>query len=664
MRPKPYEIDLINALRNATSQERIEYFEVMFQKNLNFFKTESPMLFGMLKSSSQDTFEINLTETFFDIIDSKTKQAIHPIGMLDNYAEQLGQWINLAWVDLLNFKVSISQFEDSIHNKCCRAIEAKTLGKFPGLPNVNQTKKINLKLDSDENVRYAPAVAFIGMSHGLHIIEYLRKTKHSHVLLYEPDPEKFVLSCYFLDYQSIKDSCKKYFLGVGENNFSVVAKLLLQDKQISPYSWVRVLPSENIENYASKVAQLKSLQMSKNDLFFPIDLQLKGFKSAANFFSEHVPLLTNNLKISAQSNIAIIGSGPSVVHDLDWLKANEKKIIIFSALSSVKLLVDNNIKVDFIFTLDSYSHHDNIKETFSIPDNVPIIAVYHTAKEFGEINNPLLLCGIERERNLVRFKLPVLFFGASTGNMALGFALMCQPKNIYLLGCDCAFSEDGMTAALGTSHEEELQKKFHGGSTGLEVKSNLHPDKNVRSNVMLYDISYSMELSISQYNQGTNIFNLSKTGAFIGGTKPARSEDLIIQTDMEKQTDIDKIIKSFEPAKKNINWFPFDIKAEEQLKKYKSNLIAHLDAPFSAWEDLIDTIDCSSYDVFSQLQTDHIDGRIGCYQNLFASMHRYILNNLLALDNFEKAKEVYTASIKFFAEVLEDVQWPEELDEF
>lgn len=662
---KPYALDVINALRCANIQEKISYMEAMYLKNKNFFEKESPGVYELITSSENDRFEIKLTDNFLDIFDSQTGEYLHPQGQLDNYAQALGQWVHGAWIDLLNFQVSISKQEDSIHNQFCRAMEMKTLAKFPGLPNVNVTKRINLKVcgEADE-LRYAPAVAFMGIAHGLHIIAYLNKTMHSHIVLYEPDKQKFLLSCHFLDYELLKNSCKMYYLAIGEEHFSLISKVLLQDKQISPFSWLRVLPYEKTADYMAKVAQLKSLQMSTNELFFPIDMQLKAFKAAVGFFEKKIPLLSSIPKINKKANIVLIGSGPSLDLDLPWLKQNQSKLIIFSALSAVKSLVKNQIKIDFIFTLDSKVNVQDVKSSFELPDEVPIVGVYHTAEEFLTLSNPLLLCGIQRERNLVRFKQPVDFYGASTINLALGFALLCEPENIYLIGCDCAFTKEGKITAVETAHNKELEKTFHEQSTSLLVKSNANPEETVPTNVMLYDISYSMEVSISFYSKGSNVINLSKTGAYIGGTTSALSENIILEDYSTKYADIEEIITRFQPAQKNSNWFAFDIDGHTQLNKYKKSLLDALKSPVTSWPEAIELIDSITYDVFAKLDENEVDGRLGCYQNLFAFMFRYILNNLLALDNIDDALLLHTESIKIFEEVIANLQWPNEMKGF
>lgn len=95
----------IEELRTCSPGSRVKVIEQLYQKNIDFFSRYRPDIIELIDKITCP-YEISITETFLDLVDSKTRSIAHPPS-LDDFAEALGQRNHGAWVDNVNVEKSV-----------------------------------------------------------------------------------------------------------------------------------------------------------------------------------------------------------------------------------------------------------------------------------------------------------------------------------------------------------------------------------------------------------------------------------------------------------------------------------------------------------------------------------------------------------------------------
>ncbi|MBW4933763.1 motility associated factor glycosyltransferase family protein [Marinobacter sp. F4206] len=225
-----------------------------------------------------------------------------------------------------------------------------------------------------------PSVVFLGCGLGYHI-EYL--TAQADVIdavVFEPDAERFALTLFTVDWEEI---CKR-FRGKGraisfciatdaseENVRRVLGKKMAEIVPLYPFfSW-----------YYNHLANVELYRIAKDlEKDLPVvganwgnyDFELRGLR---NVF--------HNLRLGGrhirpfeleESNIpvAVVGSGPSIDNRIEGLKACRDKLIVISAGTGLRALLNHGVRPDFHVELDAdymiYEMLTDIDEQFGLHD--------------------------------------------------------------------------------------------------------------------------------------------------------------------------------------------------------------------------------------------------------------------------------------------------------
>ena len=162
---------------------------------------------------------------------------------------------------------------------------------------------------------------------------------------------------------------------------------------------------------------------------------------------------------NSPGNIALVGAGPSLDDQLDWLQKNRDKLTVISVNTAGPVLKKHGIKADFHAAADSKQvvkedlRHSEVHNLLVSPYlNPGIIGEGAASCSILALESPL--CGWLRSADF--------FTGAtSAGSVTvtvIDMLLNNCPGNIYLLGGDMEFSGDRYYAR-GTWREEKLLQK-------------------------------------------------------------------------------------------------------------------------------------------------------------------------------------------------------------
>jgi hypothetical protein len=232
--------------------------------------------------------------------------------------------------------------------------------------------------------------------------------------------------------------------------------------------------------------------------------------------------------------VFVIGAGPSLDNDLDFIRANQHRAILISTGTAIRSLLLNGIRPDFQVELENVHVYSSIKALADETDLSGICLVGpssiepHIVDFFDEVifyfrskSTPLPLFA-DPEKNALRVQ------GALVVDVSFALALDMGAKNIFLLGTDfgtrgvgkdhakdnVTFTEDALLAGM-REYDEAVTANFGGE----------------------FFASFDFLLAIKSFREviqlrckNRKIVNCSD-GAYLDGALPMRSQDITLSVD-------------------------------------------------------------------------------------------------------------------------------------
>jgi len=653
-------LTMIDKLRNLSPEDRPLLMQETYDRNMDFFKRKHQGLLSLV-THYKSPYAVNITANFLDIIDEQTGKLAHPEVGLDLFAEMMGEWTHDAWVDLFNFRVVVPE-QYPIHNRPIKQFYREMMCQFPEYPIRFAQRKINLK-ELPDGKRFSPPVIFLGVFHGLHIDYFLSRTELAYLLFVEPDPGKFEVSCYFLDYEAIRERFGTFLMSVGPDIHTVPIRSFFSNYHVSRHMWVRVLPGYQHERTPYLIESFKMHQTSLASVIFPIDYEILGLRQGADNLKQHLPLLTKKIKLSRKSKIVIVATGPSLNYNLDWLLVNADKVIIFAVHSAVKPLRSVGIKPDFQFSMETFQTEEGV-ENLCLYKDIPLVAYVKTPTTFMAAVDTVLLCGTADKASSVNIAMPLSYLAPSTTNLVFSFACFCRPAHIYLVGCDFGFFSLNESHAKNSIYKEDQGKtEIEGVETQLRdmsqiiVEANFSNSESVQSTPFLSHARIAIEECYDAFNTRIRLFNLSD-GAKIRGARPKRAESLRLQPYRVKEKDVRLIRQAFEPAREGKNWYRYKKSGNALVLKLKKQLIAQLEVEEFHWCEFNRIVDFGLQTVVNSIKEDENDRRLDIFVRYLLDLLSMWYSTLIFFDDKEKAGEVYRVGLEKLKVLINDLQWP------
>ena len=382
-----------------------------------------------------------------------------------------------------------------------------------------------LKRRDEKRFKKIDKFIFLGTLLGRHIPKIAEKIDASSYLVLERNLEIFRLSLFTVDYTIL---AKKSAV------FSIMDNIEDEEKNIYKF-----LNSYRIDNYFLKISttnininryidivlnMLSILNPTAYDynrrLYVHVNRTTKKLERNYNFLD--FTKIKQDQNLFKNKPILYIAAGPSLDEKINWVKDNQDKFFIICIGRALKKLLDNNIRVDIVVTLDeqeflSQTQFDD--ETMSkMSKNTIVFASSITndnlIKKFKgnnlyifEVFNSLLL------NNMA-------FNGFSIGEIAFEIILLLNPKEIYILGLDLALNqktgashsnEDTFATTKLNLNEVQDRSEFHLRGSLIKVKGNFN--KEVFTTPLFYSSIKFMDDKIKQKHKNTKVYNLSSNGA-------------------------------------------------------------------------------------------------------------------------------------------------------
>lgn len=506
-----------------------------------------------------------ITEHFLDNSDFSTKS-------------QFSNLVNTLYLNRKkDIEISNSKFEvlDSII--CDHMAEyASVLG------HCYQENKVYDKIDK---------FIFFGNILGTHLKSFQEKMDFKCCFIYETNLEIFRLSLFVTDYKSLNDRSQIVFSVMDEEN-TFVEKINIFFTRMYIYSNYNVKYYKMInieEDVINKI--LNELYLSNDSSYDYTKLLYDTFNSVSKHINKYKILTTKNksenFSFSNNKPTLLIGAGPSLGKNMQWLKENQNKFIIVAIGATYKKLFDNGIIPDVVTTVDPKYHilnstHFNLNDVGLLKDTIVLASINTPTKILDRFNQEKLFL----YEVVNSFKKHSSFYnGISIGEITLSLLLDMNAKDIYLLGTDLAFDDKtGLSHFDGYINKREdfqndnskVNEALETGKSTreefIEVKGN-KKDKVITNRIFALSINQYVRI-INLYKKSfQNIYNLCEDGAYIDGTILKDIKDVDIEKDIEikdflfdnikkiseygllkaELRDVDKKIDSLKEIKKILN---------------------------------------------------------------------------------------------------------------
>lgn len=461
----------------------------------------------------------------------------------------------------------------------------------------NRTKKLR-KIDK---------FIFLGTLLGRHIPAIAKKIDAKAYLILERNLEIFRLSLFVVDYtivankgaifsimDSQRDEEKKLF------DFLNINKL---ENYLLKFSTTNINIDEYVDNILTILHTINPVGYDYNrKLYTFINRATKVWNSNYNILL--FDKIKNKYEIFKNTPILYLAAGPSLDENIDWIKENQNRFCIITIGAAYKKLLDNDIHIDLIVTLDEQYQILNDKqfdeETVSkISEDTIILASVLTNEKILKRFN---------KKNLFMYEIfntfhknNIAFDGFSVGEITLAILLQFNPKEIYLIGLDLALNQQtGESHSLGSNSgtsklnlgEEQNRETFSDKKSLIKVKGNL--EKEVLTTPLFYTSIKSAESKILNRNKNIKIYNLSKHGAYFFDTIPTNIEEIKVEK-MERIKFKNDELKSFliENSAQKLSHESQEIFKKEILfiQKDIKNIIMDINnSNFKTYNDFLDKI--------------------------------------------------------------------------
>jgi len=541
----------------------------LFSKNLQYFYNEIPEYYKLIKSIKTRRFQI-ITDNGFNILDTETNSYFYPFENDKHLMQEVSElYANNPMKNDLWGKYFLTK-ELYLYDDSFLKITS---------PIVNGVIDIvkNSEDFTDDGYYYDKhflyTTSIFGIGSGLHIQYLIENYNFQSLFIYEPEPELFAISCYFVDWQKAFEKLEdRLYLFVKGNVDTKILKRFYDSKVVTS-NFLRLefttYESPKIEN-AKKEFYLANISNKRG--WGSFEDEMVGFKNHLKNINKDIPILYKTSKIEAP--ICVIANGSSLENDIEWIKQNQNNMIIISVGTSIRPLLKAGIHSDFHIEIERMPMLvDILKPSLKEYKGYFVGASVLDSEHFKNAKKPLMFVrDASSATGISNFFLR--FCSPMVGNTGFSFATHFSDE-IYMCGFDVGFHKNKRIHASGSYYDDKDDTK-----EGSPVKGNF--TKEVLSDDLLNLSRQNLEMTIALLRP-KKVYNLSD-GAFINGAIPKESNEIKLKP-INKKKHIKKLVKNFKIDKiKTLNYSGF-------LELYKEKIIELLDKEVTNKKELTETID-------------------------------------------------------------------------
>ncbi|HEB9347287.1 TPA: motility associated factor glycosyltransferase family protein [Campylobacter coli] len=402
----------------------------------------------------------------------------------------------------------------------------------------NPLKELESKIDliQKKYLKY-PVLFFYGIGNGFLYKALLQNSHFKRIIVFEKEIELIFLALNLADFtQELKKGRLIIILSSEMNDTKANSLFSLPEINLLFKSYFLDLHSDFYEKYSKDIIKINNI--NKNMIIFFSLRQGNDPKDAlqgVDQFVRHIPHMITHPSLSElikkrykkAKNAIIVATGPSLQKQIPLLKKYHKKASIFCLDASYSILHENDIKPDYVLSLErvaatSEFFNNDFKEfdkdilfillTLTHPQTIK----YLEANKRSYILTPRDLPFSQSIKHLKDFS---SLNGMSVAHMALILAYHLGHENVILIGQDLAFGKDGSSHSKGYGRGEELAKKETQALPQTKVKA--YGGKGLVKTTTVWELFIKVFENITTIinaQKNCTVYNATEGGARIGGT--------------------------------------------------------------------------------------------------------------------------------------------------
>lgn len=403
----------------------------------------------------------------------------------------------------------------------------------------------DLKIEYEENI-----IVIIGLESGAHVEQIATKYPNNKIIIVEPSIDIF--NYYNSKIKNIQQHQNVHIIYF-DDSFSFINKMISilgENRRIEIKKGI-------YSNYKNIYKDLTSKILHEISVF-------ESFVNAnANIFSIKkdeilLSFLKNLINISKSINLKklenlflgktaiITAAGPSLQKSLPYLKEWNNKAVIISGCRELKLLLDNDVKTDFVCAIDMqekvYSFVSQILQDKPLNLVLGETAYYKIARENKGRNMFVTNTFSSTMNKLFPEKYNKIPIGGSVAHLSLQLAKYLGCSRVVFLGQDLAYTDNKM-------HSEGASEIKNEGSY-YSPESLFYVEGNKEEKILTDGTFNMFKIWIERfikYNNQIKYINATEGGARIYGTEILALNE--IEKDVLIEHNADERLKNFKETK-------------------------------------------------------------------------------------------------------------------
>ncbi|WP_026970393.1 motility associated factor glycosyltransferase family protein [Aliagarivorans marinus] len=421
---------------------------------------------------------------------------------------------------------------------------------------INQLNEAANRLGRKDGKPYASNLIALGCGMGYHLTQLSEEFSLKHIVLVEPSDAQLLALLELGDLHSLVASCK--------SNGGTVH--ILQPKSVPEFSramldifdhngWgflaeVTLYRHYNSELFDAVMGQFAEMRQGWLSAWGFFDDELIGLKHSVANAKKHVFRVNRNtVNLRTNLPVLIIGNGPSLDNELEYIKEKQRDFIIVSCGTAIAPLRKSGIQPDFHAEMERSLFTARVQAPWFEPSfakNVTLLALNTVAQEITNLFPKAILfskkndvgkavlsqaCGVDLT--------DLSYCNPTVTNFAVGAIASLGFTNINLVGCDYGFKED-------THHHSRTSDyyDFKGPLKTVRYKSEIKVrgvDGNlIHSNRIFNQARLSME-RLSRKLVGYQLSNCS-AGASISGFRQRSLKSIDVPA-ITKAAELDSFLR-------------------------------------------------------------------------------------------------------------------------
>lgn len=528
-----------------------------YQDNMLFFQEKYPALHNKLlaldtllnEGKYPQKYDLEYKDGYFDIVELQTNAYLYNQNS-EKFSDELTQQVTYE-KNTQTFKSYRKMNFDDDTRKFLKKQNAYT--QFSTTADISNYYYSNT--DDSMHMTQIDKFIFFGTGLGMHIDKIIKKFNLQVILIIEDNVELFRLSLFTTNYKKALDKCFAFF-SIAENptefhttfnNFFLKAFFKNQYIKFNMFS----------SSYENRIQEIRSLLITRPEATYSHERLLVKSKRVIDKINKGYKFLdlrkNNEEKFFDDKPWLVVGAGPSLNKNSDWLVKNQDKFIIIAAFTSLNTLKRIGVKPDIAAQIDEndFTTNQMIERLgdFSFLDETLIF--------FSASVSKLLFDKFDKDKvylheDRTKYKLATSTLTVSSvGDSIYTLALLYNVKNIYMLGIDFALGDDGMShspdhfkSTMFDEKDDDSMENFQLSNNTMEIKGNFR--RTVKSMpILAFSVPVINYKTKNHKGENQTVYNLSD-GAYFDNTIPLKTDDINIEKSINKKNIYKNLQKFFD----------------------------------------------------------------------------------------------------------------------